>query len=225
MTDRPYNNPATREDKAEALRNERRLRQGDREPSTYHKLAGLADDLGGRFREKESIAGEQAATQYPKQNSASPWSGSGADPGVEPPTGVAIDAQDPVGEFFEIERSIAEQELALLGQGCDPNCAMEAEGAQSSASSPLSSQEKRASSSPRAPGGIVVLGPPGCDAPLSSAELAGEVDALPASNSRAGVERPRRPIPIDQPDDGLDVPRRADGMPLSSHSIKPRRKL
>ena len=107
MTDRPYNNPATREDKAEALRNERRLRQGDREPSTFHTLAGLADDLGGRFREKESIAGEQAATQYPKQNNASPWSGGGADPGIEPPTGVAIDAMEPTGEAHEIEKSLA----------------------------------------------------------------------------------------------------------------------
>jgi hypothetical protein len=95
---RPFINNATRKEREELLR-EAQL------PTTYHHLAGLDDDLGGRFRVKETIAGEQAATQYPRQPEASPWAG---DPvGLEPPLGVEINAQEPTGEAHEIEKSLA----------------------------------------------------------------------------------------------------------------------
>jgi hypothetical protein len=95
-----YNNPATREEKAEALRNERRLRQGDREPSTYHKLAGLSDDLGGRFRVKESISGEEAAVHVPRLPENSPWAGDPVPP--EEPLGYSINDLAPTGETHEL---------------------------------------------------------------------------------------------------------------------------
>lgn len=66
---RPYTNPSTNEDRTEALRNDARLRKGDREPTSYHRLASLGDDLGGRFAAE---AGEEAATKYPEQ-SEGPW--------------------------------------------------------------------------------------------------------------------------------------------------------
>jgi hypothetical protein len=110
-------------------------------PTSYSKLAGLDDDLGGRYREKQTVAGEEKATDYPRQDSASPWSGGGADPGVEAPLGVAIDEMEPTGEQFEVDRSIADlggpepgaihasrvpnQELksALEGSGSSPSLA------------------------------------------------------------------------------------------------------
>jgi hypothetical protein len=96
--DRPYTNNTTQEER-------KRLIAEARLPTTYHRLAGLDDDLSGRFRVKETIAGEQAATQYPRQPEASPWAG---DPvGLEPPLGVEIDAQEPMGEAHEIEKSLA----------------------------------------------------------------------------------------------------------------------
>jgi hypothetical protein len=98
-----FNNPASQRERAEIVKNERKLRRGEREATTYHRLAGLADDLGGRFAAE---AGQSKATDYPRQDSASPWSGGGADPGVEPPTGEAIDAMEPCGEQFEIEKSL-----------------------------------------------------------------------------------------------------------------------
>jgi hypothetical protein len=170
-----YNNPATREDKAEALRNERRLRRGDREPSTYHKLAGLADDLSGRFAVE---AGQSKSTEYPRQNSESPWSGSGADPGVEPPTGVAIDAMEPCGEAFE--------------QLVDPSLVQ----TQSRVDQRLS--ESAADGS----------GPPPTlveDVALTSVVSTPATDVVETASTNP-------------PDDGLDVPRRGDGYPLSSHT-------
>jgi hypothetical protein len=89
------NERITNEDKAEALRNEQRLRRGDREPSTYHKLAGLADDLGGRFAAE---AGQSKATDYPAQPASSPWSGGGADPGLEAPLGYSVNEMEVCGE-------------------------------------------------------------------------------------------------------------------------------
>jgi hypothetical protein len=106
--DRPYTNQSTRRDKAEALK-----------ADTYFNRAQIDADLdapGGRFREKETITGSQASTKYPCQDSASPWSGGGADPGVEPPLGVEINAQEPVGEAHEIEASLAASSNPALSQ-------------------------------------------------------------------------------------------------------------
>jgi hypothetical protein len=102
--DRPYVNNSTNEDKAEALRNEQRLRKGEREPTSYHRLAGLADDLGGRYAVE---AGQTKAVDYPRQDNASPWSGGGAQVGIEPRTGEEINFVAPLGEAHEIEASLA----------------------------------------------------------------------------------------------------------------------
>jgi hypothetical protein len=178
--DRPYNNSATREERAEALRNEQRLRKQEAsQPTTYHKLAGLSDDLGGRYKEKETISGEQATTQYPKiPGEGGPWS-SGDNP-VEPPTGVAIDAQEPCGEFFEVEQSIAQ-------------------GEPTDAITQPQSMMKRT---------VGVGSPP----TLGHATLAPTVP-VPAV---VDLETSSVAIPDEQPEDGLDGPRRSDGTPLST---------
>jgi hypothetical protein len=115
--DRPYNNPATREEKAEALRNEKRLKQ-EREPTTLHALSRLGQDEegSGRFAPDRYVTGSQAATKYPRQDNASPWSGSGADPGVEPSLGYPIDQMENCGEAFEIEKSLAASSDPALSQ-------------------------------------------------------------------------------------------------------------
>jgi hypothetical protein len=85
--DRTFNNNASQRERREIVREERKLRRGEREATTYHRLAGLADDLGGRFAVE---AGQSKATDYPRQDNASPWSGGGADPGVEPPLNYSV---------------------------------------------------------------------------------------------------------------------------------------
>ena len=162
------NDRNTKEDKIDFWRNEQLKRKGgDRQATTYHRLAGLADDLGGRFAAE---AGQQATTKYPKQESASPWSGGGGDPGVEPSLGYSINDLEATGTAAEIEASLVE------------------------AVAPASSSSHS----------------------LSNAQAG---SPSPACAETASTNPP--------PPDGLDdVPRRADGWPLSSHAHAPmRRKL
>jgi hypothetical protein len=108
MTNAPdFNNNASQRERAEIVKNERKLRRGDRDASTYHAqaMAGL-DEPGGRWAQSRYVSGSEPSTRYPA--ASSPWSSS-ADVGVEPPTGEDINFVAPVGEQFEIERSIAEQ--------------------------------------------------------------------------------------------------------------------
>ena len=98
--DRPFINNATRKEREEALR-ESML------PTTYHRLGQVGADLdepGGRFREKQTITGEQKAAQYPA--SSSPWSAQ-ADPGLEPSLGYSVNDMEVCGEAHEIEQSLA----------------------------------------------------------------------------------------------------------------------
>jgi hypothetical protein len=73
-------------------------------PTTYHALAqgGLELESGGRFAVDAAIVGRDPAP-YPAQPAGSPWAG--AQP-VEPPTGLAIDAQEPTGEPHELAASL-----------------------------------------------------------------------------------------------------------------------
>lgn len=98
-----FQNPATQDEKVEVLRNEAALRAGDRAPTTLHALAGVDQALesGGRFKSEVLIVGATPAPAYPA--AASPWSGPQV--GLEPSTGLAIDAVEPVGTAKEIEAS------------------------------------------------------------------------------------------------------------------------
>lgn len=204
------NDRITNEDKAEYLRNERKLRRGDRQASTMFGQAIIdmkLDAGGGRFVEKTGLdvtGTKQASAQYPRQGSDSPWSGGGADPGLEPPTGQDINFVEPVGEAFEVAASIAEQ---AIGEA-------ESEAAQS-----LREQQPK--------GAMTVVrsaSPPSLAEAERSDSTANAVVKTQAANSPVCVETASA-NPPSYPD-GLDVPRRADGMPLSSHAHAPiRRKL
>jgi hypothetical protein len=87
---------ATMKEKAEVLRNDQRVRSG----STF--LDHTHSDEGGRFAKPTIVIGSDGAAQYPM--AAPNWS---ADPtGVEPPLGFDVNAVEPVGEQFEIERHL-----------------------------------------------------------------------------------------------------------------------
>jgi hypothetical protein len=112
-----YNNPTTQAERLAALHNDRL-----RDASTL--LDHVSNDSGGRFAVigKPTVIGSEPSAQYPTLPSSSPWA---ADPvGVEPPTGVEIGAMEPVGEGFEVERSLAEIEASLaevaLAEDVDP---------------------------------------------------------------------------------------------------------
>lgn len=54
---------------------------------------------------KASVTGSARVPQYPKMPSGSPWAEDLS--GVEPPLGWSLEAQEPVGEPFEIAASLA----------------------------------------------------------------------------------------------------------------------
>ena len=103
------NDPITNADKFNALRNEQMLRKQEAsEPTTLHALSRLGQDEepGGRFAQARHDSGSAPSVDYPA--ASSPWT-AGNDAGLEPPLGVEVDAQEPCGEAFEIERSLVEQ--------------------------------------------------------------------------------------------------------------------
>jgi hypothetical protein len=72
--------------------------------TTYFQRAAADDELGGRFAGQPTVIGAtpDAGALYPAASDAQ------ANPvPPEEPTGVAIDAQEPVGEMHEIEASLA----------------------------------------------------------------------------------------------------------------------
>ena len=82
----------------------RRLLANDRRVSTYREAAqaSIDDFCGGRYATigKPTVTGT-APISYPRQPEGSPWA---SDPtGDEPPTGVDINAIEPVGEKHEQE--------------------------------------------------------------------------------------------------------------------------
>ena len=82
------------------------LRPGEHEPSTMHAMSRLSNDLEGRQSARDYVVGEAESVSYPRLPANSPW-GDGPQPGLEPPTGVAIDAQEPNGTFAEISASLS----------------------------------------------------------------------------------------------------------------------
>ena len=87
-------------ERASVLKNEKKLREG--EPATLfaRARAGLDDtDVpGGRYAAQQAhFAGEGS---YP---AAAEWTRDGV--GLEPPTGIDINAQEPCGTFVEVQRS------------------------------------------------------------------------------------------------------------------------
>jgi hypothetical protein len=100
-----FYNPSTWEERAEQLRNEKRLREEPPAPSSYHAMArhGVDLTLTGEGSSAGYVAGSEPFVRYP----ASGYSG-GPQPGLEPPLGVEIDQQEPTGTFAEVARSIEE---------------------------------------------------------------------------------------------------------------------
>jgi hypothetical protein len=85
-----------------------------RAPTTYHSLAsaGLELESSGRFAVDAAVVGStpDAGSAYPAASAAQ------SDlVGIEAPTGIAIDAQEAVGEVFEIEASLARLERERSG--------------------------------------------------------------------------------------------------------------
>jgi hypothetical protein len=102
-----YHNDATAVERIAVQRNDERVRKGG---ATYHGIAvAEADAVGGRFaaRERSTVIGAAPAPRYPTLPE-SLWGNQGAAVPPEPPLGVAVDQMDPVGEAFEIEKSLRE---------------------------------------------------------------------------------------------------------------------
>jgi hypothetical protein len=193
--DRPFLNDASRLEKAEIHANERKLRQGERQGTTYHAqaMAGLDEPPpGGRFAQARYVTGSEPSTRYPA--ASSPWT-AGNDAGLEPPTGIEIDAQEPCGEYGEVQASLAASSNPALSQRVR-TASVEDDGA----ASKLARGQREL---------------------ITSTRVAGSAHRV-SSDERRDFSPGQPP---EQPDDGLDVPRRADGFPMSSHAIKPRRKL
>jgi hypothetical protein len=91
---------------------ERKLRKalaGSDTNMTLHSRAAAdiaLENQGGRFAEGASVSGGKPAVVYPRMPEGNPWSGEISD-GVEPALGWSVEAQEPVGEVFEVEASLA----------------------------------------------------------------------------------------------------------------------
>lgn len=94
---------AEQADRARVLANDRGLRPGDREPTTFHQMANLDPSLGGRFAKADYVVGQEPVARYP---AGSGWTRN--DVGQEMPLGVSVNDMQPCGEAFEIDRSIAQ---------------------------------------------------------------------------------------------------------------------
>jgi hypothetical protein len=96
-------------------RRPQRHRPHDPRPSaTYHSLAGVDLELGGRYARDSAVSGEAPATQYPRQAADSPWSMQNA---VESPLGYSVEDQEPNGTPVEVAASIARTAAPALPPG------------------------------------------------------------------------------------------------------------
>ena len=217
------NDRITKLDKLDALREEQLKRKAASGASSYFQQSLIDLNLeGGRYSGAgPNVIGRDPSAQYPA--ASSPWTAQ-ADPGVEAPLGYSVNDLEPTGEAHEVAASIAnkgrlelhasrvDQQSSDVDRGsglpaelevdqdavtCPKQCGT---GVASSTSIPLAENRRSSGLTP-----AVVL--PG----------------LAVSSPPASLERRSRPSPSapDQPDDGLDVERRADGMPLSSHAVEP----
>jgi hypothetical protein len=99
-------NDATQAEKRKVLLND-----------TYHSRATVdADAPGGRF--KASNKTPVSPTEYPA--AAGPWSDP-VEPGIEPPLGYSVDEVEPVGEYHEIQASLAATACAPEESCVDPS--------------------------------------------------------------------------------------------------------
>lgn len=89
------------------LGNDQKLRDGDREPATFHSLANLDTGLEGRFAKADYVAGQDPSVNYPRLPTNSPWSGDGPQPGLEPSLGYSVNDLIPCGEVFELQASLS----------------------------------------------------------------------------------------------------------------------
>jgi hypothetical protein len=130
--------------------------QRDRDPaSTLLAFAeSEAGSISGRWRsnQKSRVLGAKEEALYPNLPPSSPWSS--PDPsGLEPPFGIDINAVEPVGEYGEIEASIAPSATGQPrtdladGQSPDESCELgEAPGVNSQPTSvPLADVQPSAS--------------------------------------------------------------------------------
>jgi hypothetical protein len=101
-----FHNPATAAEKAEQLRNERKLRE-EAAPSTFFEMARAGVDLtlSGEGSAAGYVTGSEPFVRYP---AAAPGYSGGPQPGLEPSLGVPIDALEPVGTPAEVAASAAE---------------------------------------------------------------------------------------------------------------------
>lgn len=85
---------------------ERRAYAGSTTGMTYHSRAitGLDLERSGRHAQHATVTGTKPAVAYPRMPEGSPWHSDQVPP--EPPLGYAIDAQECVGEQFEIAASL-----------------------------------------------------------------------------------------------------------------------
>jgi hypothetical protein len=93
---------------AQEEQRERKALAGSSTTTTYHQraLAELQLEQGqsGRFTDKAVVVGSKPTVQYPRMPEGSPWHSDPVPP--EGPLGYAIDAQESVGEVFEVAASL-----------------------------------------------------------------------------------------------------------------------
>jgi len=102
--------PPTQEEKLAALLNDQKLRKANRRDDTFQSRAVADFDIPlGRFTEREraTVVGSEGAPNYP---SASPPLQNDPVPD-EPALGFSVDQQQPCGEAFEVEKSLASASL------------------------------------------------------------------------------------------------------------------
>jgi hypothetical protein len=100
---------------AQEEQRERKALAGSTTTMTFHSyhsraLAELQLENQGRHTQGASVTGSKPAVVYPRQPENSPWAG---DPVPnEEPYGVDISAQEPTGNYHEIEESLIAASLA-----------------------------------------------------------------------------------------------------------------
>jgi hypothetical protein len=197
--DRPFINQSTQREKEEVLRNERKLKSGDRQSTTYHAqaMAGL-DEPGGRFSEARYVSGSEPSTNMPRLPANSPWAHDPVPP--EEPLGYSVNDLEPTGEAHE---------LGFGGQETGGNAGPHL---------PLRPNRKSTESASE-----VSCSPPPLAGDSVSLTPTNAVGSAAASSPAALRRSPATPLP-EQPDDGLpdNIARRDDGWPLS-HTIKHRK--
>jgi hypothetical protein len=102
---------------AQEEQRQRRELLGSATGMTFHSRAAteLALENQGRHAKGAEVVGSKPAVVYPRQPEGSPWAGDLVPP--EGPLGYAIDAQEAVGEIFEVLESLAAQPTDSLTSG------------------------------------------------------------------------------------------------------------